>query len=570
MILLIKNAQVFQTFKQAFAKKDILIKDNKFYQIANNIDAPYDKLIDATNKYIIPGLIDIHMHIESSMTIPSRFSEAVLPFGTTSVVADPHEIANIFGLEGIKSNMNCETMLDIFYGIPSSVPSTTLELETTGGSIGLEEVENLLQEDKVLCLGEVMNFNDLISSEETLIKKIIELCQRVKPTMPIEGHCPKVSGEALSAFIHAGVTADHTQQTPESIVEKINSGMFLEIQKKSITPETMAIIEEHQLYEYIALVTDDVMVDILDEGHLNLIIKKAVACGMPLEKAIYCSTYTPARRMNLQDRGAIAPGLIADFIMLETLEDFKIEAVYKNGVVVFDEMTRFKERHDYKFPPHFYESIKCHKASASDFVVTSSVNGTAICNVIQTEFKSTFTKAVKKEVTVVDNVLQYEQENLCLLTIFERHGKNFNKSQAFVVNALTHRGAIATSWAHDHHNVMVLGNDADDMALAQQEICEMQGGYVVVAGGKVIAHARLEIGGIVSEAPIAELGRYLREVREAMKSLGYHSHNEIMSFSTLSLPVSPEIKVTDKGIMLTRTQTFIPLIEEVKHEDSCL
>lgn len=566
MDMIIKNISVYQTFTQQFEIKDVFIKNGRFAQIADSLSVTEETVIDGTGLYMVPGLIDIHMHIESSMTLPSRFSQAVLPHGVTTVVADPHEIANVFGIEGIQSFLSNATALDIFYGIPSSVPSTSPHLETTGGLIGVDEVKELLNYQNILCLGEVMNFQDLCKKESSTIKDIIKLCQEFRPSLPIEGHCPKISGKDLADFIAAGVTADHTQQTPESIIEKIKSGMFLEIQKKSMTKQTIQTLMDYHFYDYFAFVTDDVMADKLPKGHLNEIIKYAVKLGMPVEKAIYCSTYTPARRMHLEDRGMIAPGRLADFILLTDVDNFKIHSVYKGGCCVANDRESHQENHNQIFPDHFYHSIKCKKAEPEDFDIKISGNK-VLCNIIQTQPHSTFTKHIQKQVPVKNGILDYESQNLCLLTVYERYGKNGNIAHALLDTPIKKRGAIATSWAHDHHNVMVMGNDKEDMMLAQQMICEMQGGYVVVKEGQVLAKAYLEIGGIVSAQPIEVLAQQLRDVRSAMQELGYVHDNEIMSFSTLSLPVSPQLKVTDMGMINTLTQEIVPLIAEVYHED---
>ena len=273
MDMIIKNILVYQTFTQQFEMKDVLIENGRFSRIADELSITHEEVMDGTGKWMIPGLIDIHMHIESSMTLPSRFSQAVLPHGVTTVVADPHEIANVFGLEGIQSFLSNATALDIFYGIPSSVPSTSPQLETTGGFIGVEEVKELLQHPVILCLGEVMNFQDLCKKETSTIKEIIKVCQALRPSLPIEGHCPKISGKDLADFIGAGVTADHTQQTPESIIEKIKSGMFLEIQKKSMN-------KEHTL---IRLVDDDESLLFSTKILLEVLGWKVAAYNSPAE-----------------------------------------------------------------------------------------------------------------------------------------------------------------------------------------------------------------------------------------------------------------------------------------------
>jgi len=293
--LLIVNAKVFNTFNRKFEVGQVAIAGEKFFYKSAS-DLSYlrpQKTIDANGRYMIPGLLDIHMHIESSMTLPSIFSKAALAHGVTTIVADAHEVGNVFGLEGIKEYFQEETELDIFQAIPSSVPSTTSLLETTGGEIGLKEVEELLASPEVVCLGEAMNFKGIVSEPDSLIRQIISLVSEKYPRMPIEGHVPKITKEELAMFSYQGITADHTHQTPESIVEKIYNGMFIELQGKSITKENIATVVDHHFYEYVALITDDVMADDLVHGHLNQILKSAVACGMPIEWAIYISTYPP-------------------------------------------------------------------------------------------------------------------------------------------------------------------------------------------------------------------------------------------------------------------------------------
>lgn len=556
--LIIENGNVYNTFLQKFENKDIAILDGKFYYISNNMkELKAKNIVDCRDKYIIPGFIDIHMHIESSMTVPSQFSKMVLPHGVTTVVADPHEIANVLGIDGINYFLSSDTTLDIFYGIPSSVPSTNSDLETTGGKILEEDVLELLKNPKIMCLGEVMNFKDLVSKDNTLIKKIIKICKETKPHLPIEGHCPKISGLDLAKFIYAGVDADHTQQTPESIYEKITNGMFLEIQRKCINKNTIKTLVDNNFYEYFAFVTDDVMADHLKEGHLNKIVKLAVDLGMPINKAIYCATYTPARRMNLFDRGAISIGKIADFIVIDNLEDLKIKDVYKNGKLYIGENDK-KE----SFPDYVYNTVKCNKATLDDFELKTNKKDSVDCNVIQVGKDSTFTKRVIRNLPIVDGKINWEDSGLSLLVVYERYKKTGNKSYTLVEGTINKKGAIATTWAHDHHNLMVIGTSKNDMLLAQNSIIDMQGGYIVCEDKRIKAKAILNVGGIINDGDINELSKNIKDVRKAMKNLGYEHINEIMSFSTLSLPVSPEIKITDKGILDTRAQKFINI--EVK------
>lgn len=562
--LLIKNAWVYQTPTRNFAKKNVAVTQGKFYYIS---PADMEQLnaietIEAEGHYMIPGFIDIHLHIESSMTTPAIFSEVALGYGVTTVVADAHEMANVFGLEGLKQFMEAETKMDIYHAIPSSVPSTTVDLETTGGVIGLDEVRELLKDPRVICLGEAMNFKGIAYEPDSLIRQIIDLCQSERPTMPLEGHIPKIYEAELADFLLSGISSDHTHQFPEHLLEKIQAGLFIQFQDKSITPENIAIIRDHRLFDFACFITDDIMVDDFLKGHLNKNVMKAVDCGLPVEEAIYMTTYTPARRMGLLDRGMIAPGKVADFILISDLNKLKIEAVYKSGEKVFTKGDPFKYPAAIEtFPKSYYHTVHCQALTQADLVLRVATDKETVrCNVIQKQVVGTFTQRVTKEVAVKEGSLQWQEAGLAQLLVMERYGKNGNIAHALIDDPLKKIGAIGTTWAHDHHNVLLMGNDPTSIVLAQKTLLEMQGGYVVVAEGEIVATCPLPIGGILSQAPIEELGCALKTVRQAMQKLGYENGNEIMSFSTLSLPVSPAIKVTDKGMMDTKSQTFYPLI----------
>lgn len=552
--LIIKNLQVYNSYFKKFIQGDVIINDGKFIHIGNNYEdrLTSKNIIDGNNKYMIPGLIDIHMHIESSMTIPSEFSKAAIKQGVTTVVADPHEIANVFGIEGIKEFIKSKEKLDIFYGIPSSVPSTSNHLETTGGEITVNEVKELLSYENILCLGEVMNFKDLIEDENSAINNIINVSKDKK--IPLEGHCPKIDGVDLSFYIYRGVDGDHTQQSVASLEEKIRNGMFIEMQHKSMTTENIKFLVENNLYEHFALATDDVMADKLTKGHLNELVKEAVNLGMSIENAIYVATYTPAKRMRLFDRGTIAPGKIADFILLDDIKNFDIYEVYKNGEVVFNRFNGLKEKYFMKksnFDKKFYNSIKLNQITKENLLVKvpQKYNNKVTCRTMNVMKNTTFTEEGEVSLDVVDNLLKWENSNCALIAVFERYGKNNNVAFGLVQGEIIKEGAVATTWAHDHHNVMVMGRNVEDMVLAVNSLINFNGGYIVVKDNNVLAKLELPIGGIVSDEPIEVVGEKLGKVRSAMKELGYNHMNEIMSFSTLSLPVSPAIKITDKGLI---------------------
>lgn len=561
--LLVKNLQVFNAYFKKFIPADVAVLNGRFLYISKDWEGQLAPLqvIDGEGQYMIPGLIDIHMHIESSMTTPVNFAKAAIQHGITTVVADPHEIANVFGVEGIEAMIHkvCPDIMDIFFGIPSSVPSTSSWLETTGGCIKEEDVLDLLQEHSVCCLGEVMNFKDLTGDKNSLINRIIDLVKSRKPYMPIEGHCPKIKGLELSRYIYQGVDADHTQQTVSSLEEKIASGMFMEIQQKSLTKENINYLIENNLYEHFCFVTDDVMADKLPQTHLNGLVKKAIAMGMPPEMAVYTATFTPARRMGLKDRGSIAPGRIADFVLIQDIKDFKITSVYKRGKRI--SIDKYDNSHNKNsFPQHFYKSVKVPLVSSFDFCVSAPIStGDIQCRIIKVQSNTTFTQEEVSAVSVKSSLLQWESSPHCLITVFERYGKTGNKAFGLVSGDVIKEGAVATTYAHDHHNLMVMGKNSEDMALAANWIIENQGGYCVVKDRQIIAALSLPVGGILSEEPVDILAENLKKVRNALRALGYNHNNEIMSFSTLSLPVSPALKITDKGLIRVSTQEIISL-----------
>ena len=598
---ILKNVMVYQTFRQCFEKRDVAVAGEKFYCVSPAISYPGAREIDGKGRYMLPGLVDIHMHIESSMTYPGEFSRITLPYGVTTVVADAHEMANVFGMDGIRAFMAQKTKQDIFWAIPSSVPATNEKLETAGASLGVKEISEMASLDGVLCLGEIMNYKDLSAEGESRTRDLIDVCRNAGKNLRIEGHCPGLTGADLNRFIYEGVDADHTQQTPQSVMEKTELGMFLELQLKSLTPEVVKVVCDNALYENVALVTDDTMADKLLAGQLNKIIETAVKAGMPMEKAIYCATWTPSRRMHLDDRGMIAPGKIADFMLLDSLDGIEPVVVYKKGECVYckaDEVCGAAEGRKAQeecagaagcgaeaqsagvngsqagsgapvaaacsFPDSFYHTINCRPAEISDFVLKAEDPEAkwAEVNVMKIGTFGTATTPVKRRVEVKDGVLDWKSAGLSLAVVFERYGKNGNIGYGLVEGALTKPGAVATTWSHDSHNLFVLGTDENDMKLAQRRVLELQGAYVVFSKGSSLAEAGLTIGGIVSDQPVEVLGQELKEVRAAMEGLGYVNNNVIMSMSTLCLPVSPKLKLTDHGLLTVPGQEHVPLVEK--------
>lgn len=564
--LLIKNAKVFNTYLKKFIPADVSVKDGKFYYIDRKQDTPFlaDAVLDAGGMYMVPGLVDIHMHIESSMLTPGPFGNCVAAYGVTTVVSEPHEMANVKGTRGILEMISAaqNAPIDIFYGIPSSVPSSDEELETTGGIIDCSAMKHLLNEEDVVCVGEIMNYRQIIRENDLEITKFLDYLREEHPGYVIEGHCPSLLDLDLAKFLYLGIDGDHTEHTLEEVKQRIENGMFFEIQEKMLKPEVLKYIRENRLYEYCGFVTDDTMADVLcEKGQLNYVVQKAIEAGFPLEMAIYCATYTPSRRMHLYDRGAIAPGKLADFILLEDPAVISPAYVYKNGVRIFGPKDRQEPAASYRFPADFYQSVRIPPVTLRDFRVMADTDKEEV-TVRVIEVHPDRTQTTEKLVTmpVRERMLDWENSGCMLAMVLERHGKNGNIGYGFITGSCLEKGTVATTYFHDHHNLFVAGDAPEDMLLAVRRIQELQGGFLTVRDGKILAELALPVCGILSENGVSDTAARLKEVRESMEELGYRHDNPIMSLGTLGLPVSPALKLTDRGLVDVRQGAVVPLI----------
>ena len=565
--LLVKNVKVFNSYLKKFKDGNVAILNNKFLYIDNNKNIEFEasSTIDGKNQYMIPGFIDIHMHIESSMMTPAPFCHHLSKNGVTTIVAEPHEIANVFGKKGIEAMIAAENSINtsIFYGIPSSVPSTSPDLETTGAILDFEEMKNLTSNPKVICIGEIMNYRKVIVDNSLDICKFIEYVKKNKPQYAIEGHCPKLLDLDLAKFLYLGINGDHTEHTFEEFVQRFENGMFMELQAKSISPELINYIKKNNLYEHFAFVTDDTMPDtFLHKGHLNVVIKKAIQAGINIENAIYCATFTPARRMNLHDRGVIAPGKKADFLLIDNLKNLHITQTFIDGKEVYNINSEAKYiPTDYKFPEEFYQSVRVEKINEDIFQIpVNNKENEVNCRIIKVIDGSTRTTEIIEKLNVKNGYLDWENSLYMLIAVFERHGKNENIGFGLVTGDCIKNGAIATTYAHDHHNLMVIGKNIKDMTKDINRIIELQGGICCVENEEILAEVPLPVAGILSEKTVQELGKEVEILRKKMSQLGYKHYNPIMSLCTLSLPVSPALKITDKGLIDVNQGKIVNLI----------
>ncbi len=568
--LIISNLNIFNVHLKKFLPGHLAILGDRIFGIYREqwqAESCTPKRIDGQGLWAVPGLIDIHLHVESSMVTPPFFAEALIRNGVTTAVADPHEIANVFGVEGIQAMIAASRGLDVdlFYQIPSCVPAT--ELETAGAFIGVPELEQLASLKELLALGEVMDFVEVIRNPDSRICRLVTAAR--KHDFVLEGHCPNLLDTDLAAYMFFGADSDHTFQTVETLQHRIEQGMFIQIQEKSIYEDTMRYFNGLRDFDYFALVTDDVMADDLEKrGHLNLLMRAAIRQGLAPEKAIYASTYAPAQRMRLYDRGALSSGKLADFLILNDVASFDIQQVFKRGRLVQPSTGRDMSEGvaHAQFPAKFYHSVQVEPLTTDRFRVPAPIErGELMCRVMEVQEHTTYTKEIHMPVAVANGIFRWQAAGVCLAVVFERHGKNRHAGYGFATGACLKRGAVATTYAHDSHNLLVIGYSPEEMVLAANTVAASQGGIVVVEGRAIKAQLPLPVAGLMAEAPVLTVGSQLAEVKDALAAQGYRHKNVIMSLSTLTLPVSPELKLSDRGLIHVPTRSLVNLIVSTHH-----
>lgn len=568
--VLLTNGQVYNSYLKKFVAGNIAVSGDRFSYVGTDaLPIAPQRTIDLAGQYVIPGLIDCHMHIESTMCAPRTFMNGAARNGVTTLIAEPHEIANVFGLAGIRALMQTTQNgpCDVRIAIPSSVPSTNAALETAGAAIENDDVEALMHMEQVICLGEVMDCRSVLADAHSKTNRLIRQIQHGRPDFSIEGHCPRFVGWDLAQLLYRGIRSDHTDQSMEGLAARAANGMFIQLQGKTLKKEFLDYLMENRLSGRFALVTDDTMPDdFVRRGQLNHLVQRSIELGLAPEEAIYAATYAPAQHMGLRDKGAIAPGRIADFVVLSDLRAFAIESVWRAGAQVFARGTAWEEpERDTSFPAHFYHSVHLSPRTAEDFVLRAPIReGTALCRILAVQEHTTFVAEERAELPVRGGVIDWESSPYSLACVFERHGKTGGCGMALVGGTALTCGAAATTYAHDSHNLLVLGQTAADMQTAANTVIEAQGGFVTVRDGSVQAFAPLPIAGILSDRPLPVLGEQIAGVRRALTDCGYRHDNVIMSLSTLSLPVSPYFKLTDKGIIDVKKGAVAPLILEVR------
>lgn len=565
----IRNVQAFNTYFRRFDRADVYIKNGKFLYIDRKFDNEIqaEKETDGKGMYMIPGLIDTHMHIESSLVTPEAFCRYTVRNGLTTIVSEPHEIANVCGVAGVKAMIEDgrKSPYDCYIAIPSNVPVMPLEYETSGGVITCEDMLELKNEEGIICLGEVMNFREIIRENDSEVARFINMIHDGDPNYPLEGHCPALVDSDLAKFIYLGIQSDHCGHTMEEFRQRFENGMFIQIQDIMVSEELIRYVCDNNLYECFAFVTDDTFPDILyHRGHVDAVMRKAISYGMRPEDAIYCTTYTPSRRMNLLDRGVIAPGRLADFVLLDDLKSLHIVNTYKKGNCVYDISDPEDEREDYSLGEEFERTVKSRLLTEEDFVVrVGGEDRTVNVRVMVVNEKNHATDEVFIPMKVRDGILQWKETDCRLTMVIERYGRDNNISHGFTIGSIINRGAVASSYSHDSHDLIVMGLDERDMMIAVNRIIETNGGMTAACDGKIIGEILLPVAGLLTKKSVKKTSEEFVRVRKAFDELGYKHVNNIMNLCLLALTCIPTLRITDRGYMDTVSLKMVSMFEEL-------
>ncbi len=523
------------------------------------------KRLDAKGRMAIPGLIDTHLHVESSMMTPERFASAVLPHGTTTVFADPHEIVNVLGKKGLKMMLeNARNLpMKVYFFAPTCVPESFAV--TAGAEILPRDLEEMLEWEGVVGLGEVMDYNAVLASEKRMIR-ILEIGR--KKGAVIDGHSPLLTGRDLSAYVSAGAEADHENFQVDSAIEKMRNGMYVKLRGPDVLDTKTFVSKIMKLPSpwNLLLVTDDVMPDRLKlHGHLDNVCRSVIKAGMDPVEAVRSVTLRAAQHMRRPNLGAIAPGKVADIVLLSDLNEFVPDSVISNGVLAARGGEMLLPASNRRFDRAAFGTLHIPKLALKDFLIQLPLRDGKIklrCVEFQPDLsrsKAAFLEMVLTKLAAVPAEVKdgkIDTPGIASVFVFERHGKGGGRSFGFVHN-LMRRGALATTVAHDSHNLLVVGTEPQDMLKASELVIETSGGVAAVKEGKVLAQIELPIAGLMCEEPLEIVAKKMEKLRRAFRSMGMIDHPYMPIPFLLSLSVIPHARLTDKGVFDVDAQKFV-------------
>jgi adenine deaminase len=554
--LILKNARIIDIFSCQILKTNVAIYKGFIVGIGNNYEKAR-QIIDLKSFYVCSSFMDAHIHIESSLLSPYAFAKTVIPHGTSTCVIDPHEIANVLGLRGIKFMLNNVKHLpmDVYCMLPSCVPATPFE--TAGARLKARELKTLINHPQVLGLAEVMNFPGVVSGQKEVLEKLIMAQSRI-----IDGHCPALKEKALCAYISAGITSEHEATTLEEAQEKLSKGMFVMIREGSTAKNLKDLkdIIKPETASRLMFVSDDKHPhDLLTQGHLDFIVNKAISLGIDPFTAIKMTSFNCAQYFGLERRGAVACGFKADLITFKNLKQLKVNMVFKDGTLVVREGELIK-----KIKPPTFSLIKMkamkvdiHRIKPESFRVSARGKMMRVIEVVPYQI---VTKSLVTRAKISNGLVQVDIENDILkIAVIERYSGRMRKSIAFVKGFNFKQGAIASSVAHDSHNLIGVATNDIDLAKAFQVLADCGGGLCCVRDGKILALLELPLGGLMSLEKADMVANKMEALVREAHILGSPLENPFMTLSFLSLPVIPHLKITDRGLFCVDKFEFVDL-----------
>lgn len=552
--LVIKNARIINVFNNTISQKDVAIYNGIIAGIADNYKGVEE--IDLNGKYLSPAFIDGHVHIESSMCLPKEFAKAVVPEGTVAVIADPHEISNVFGLHGISFMREaCKNLpLQVYMMLPSCVPAT--QFETSGFDLASYDLSFLIDSPEILGIAEMMNYPGVIECNKEVMSKLRLGKHHHKK---IDGHAPNLTGKDLCAYIASGVMSDHECTTVQEAEEKLGLGMYIMIREGSAAKDLQALIPilKENGSDRCILVTDDRHPTDL-KGHINDMVSRCVKEGVNPITAIKAASFNTACYFGLNNLGAIAPGYRANLLVFDNLDDFKPEIVFKDGQIVAKDgkLTIDIEHNE---TPTLRGSVNVKWIEHEDFKIPAKSDTVRAIEIIP---DSLLTKSTKAKIKVINGFAEADVENDILkITVLERHRATGNIGKGFVKGFGLKSGAIASTVAHDSHNMIIIGTNDADMETAAIELVKSQGGKVVVNNGEVLAKLPLPIAGLMSDKSFEEILEEYNNLRKQVHKIGCKLEDPFMTIAFLSLSVIPELKITDKGVFDANCCKFIDIFK---------
>ena len=551
--LVLKNAEVFHVFTGEFLNADVAIADGYIAGVGENYTGITE--IDLSGKFLLPGYIDSHINIESSTLLPDEFARAAISNGTTTVIMDPHEIANVCGTAGIRFMLEATERipLNVYMTLPSCVPAS--RLDTSGAILEADDLKPILSHPRVLGLGEMMDFHGVLNLNEGVYAKL-----SMADNILVEGHAPGLKDKTLMAYAAAGIRSDHECTTPEQALQRLRAGMHLHLREGAVSKNFMALSEviNQDTAPYISFCADDISAEeLLKEGHINKIVRMAISRKVPVATVLQIATINTAKYYGLKDVGAIAPGYKADILVMDSQNVRMPRQVYKSGQLVCTDGV-VVDIPKTVIPPEVMNTINIKGIRKEDLKIPMNGN---MANVIGIVPYQVVTKHFKLQVAVKNGEVISDIENDILkLAVFERHHGTGNVGLGLVKGLGLKSGAIASSIAHDSHNIIVAGTNDTDMILAVEEISRIGGGIVIVENGSILSCFPLPIAGLMTDLPAQEVADKQAELREIAHSLGVYSFiNPFLTLSFCSLPVIPALKLTDQGLVLVATGKYIPV-----------